>query len=281
VPNPHAQAQSKQATLVQSLAPVQATALSVVPVSITPTLQLVTATVDADLVGNYYSVDGEVQASPGRPVQPRTGQDLPVHPGMTPHGVLFRSGSIVDVVNFNPLISRPMTDTTLSEPTYDNPAWFPVKPFTVNRLGSTNQLVVVPAQYQGSESSGIERLFHRMDFNVYYVDEGQTDFVVPDIWKVDGLAFLGKATFQVKAADDSGIERVVVTYSNDGLHWQSADLTFNSLTGQWEGEVVGMSKTASYFVQAVDVAGNVSMTANKGLFFEPTLHEIYLPIIMR
>ena len=183
---------------------------------------------------------------------------------MTPHGVLFRSGSIVDVINFNPLISRPITDTTLSEPPYANPAWFPVKPFTVNRLGDLDRLVVVPAQYQGSESSGIERLFQQMDFDVYYADEGQTDFVVPDIWKVDGLVFLGKATFQVKAADDSGIERVVVTYSNDGLHWQSADLTFNSLTGQWEGEVPGMSKTVSYFVQAVDVAGNVEHDGQQG-----------------
>jgi len=281
VPNPGAQAQSKEEALVGSLAAAQATALSVVPVSITPTLQLVTATVDADLVGNYYSVEGEIQASPGRPVQPRTSQDLPVYSGMTPHGVLFLSGSIVDVANFNPLISRPMTDTTLSEPTYDNPAWFPIKPFTVNRLGDADRLVVVPAQYRGSESSGIERLFQQMDFDVYYADEGQSDYVIPDIWKVDGQSFLGKANFQVQAADDSGIVRVLVTYSNDGLHWQSIDLAFNSLTGQWEGEVVGMSKTASYFVQAVDVAGNVSMTANKGLLFEPTLHEIYLPIVIR
>ena len=38
-----------------------------------------------------------------------------------------------------------------------------------------------------------------------------------------------------------------------------------------------MSKTASYFVQAVDMAGNVSMTANKGLFFEPTCTKSTCP----
>ena len=105
--------------------------------------------------------------------------------------------------------------------------------------------------------------------------------MAPSIWEADSLVFQGVATFKVLAQDDSGIERVVVTYSQDGLNWQSADLTYNSLTGRWEGSLPGVSKEANYFVQAVDKAGNVGMSANKGLFFRPEEHLAFLPLIMK
>jgi hypothetical protein len=31
----------------------------------------------------------------------------------------------------------------------------------------------------------------------------------------------------------------------------------------------------------VDGAGNVTVTSNKGLFFEPTRNEVHLPLIVR
>jgi hypothetical protein len=65
------------------------------------------------------------------------------------------------------------------------------------------------------------------------------------------------------------------------VHWQSADLAYNSLTDRWEGNVAGLNAQTNYFVQAVDKAGNVSMSANKGLFFAPERHDIYLPVVMK
>jgi len=37
----------------------------------------------------------------------------------------------------------------------------------------------------------------------------------------------------------------------------------------------------SYFVQAVDGAGNVATGDNKGFYFEPVTYEIYLPLVLR
>ena len=73
------------------------------------------------------------------------------------------------------------------------PAWFPVKPFTVNRLGDLDSpgggAGSVPGQREAAASSGC---IQQMDLAVYYADAGQTDFVVPDIWQVDGLLFWGR-----------------------------------------------------------------------------------------
>jgi hypothetical protein len=292
ISRPRARGQSPVAAILP-LVPAQATALSTVTVALTPTFHLMTVgagsfytmTVDgqmqADGASDVVQVNGQIQASPGRPVQPSAAVDLLVVSGMAPHGTLFRSGHIARVANFDPVIARPVTDTTLPEPDYAPSGWYPLKPFAVNLLGDTPRLVVVPTQYQGDENSGVEQLYQNMDLVIYYADAGQTDYVAPSIWEVDGLTFQGVTTFKVLAQDDAGVERVVVTYSEDGVHWQSVDLTYNDLTDRWEGALGGVSSTASYFIQAVDTVGNVSMSANKGFFFEPTRHDIYLPIVMR
>jgi hypothetical protein len=116
---------------------------------------------------------------------------------------------------------------------------------------------------------------------VYYAEAAQTDFVPPSIWEADSLLFKGVTSFSVLAQDDSGVERVVVTYSADGVHWQSIDLAYSSLTERWEGSLTGLSQSASYLIQAVDKAGNVSMTANKGLFFQPEERRVFLPLVMK
>jgi len=37
----------------------------------------------------------------------------------------------------------------------------------------------------------------------------------------------------------------------------------------------------SYFVQAMDGAGNVAKGDNKGFYFEPVTYEIYLPLVLK
>jgi hypothetical protein len=250
-------------------------------ISLTPVLEAVTATFESAVLGHYYTVDGEAQASPGRPVQPRTSAALPEFTGMQPHGALFLSGRVSIDSDFNPFITRPVTDTALSEPAYDYPGWYPPMPFTVNREGEPARLVVVPAQYRGTENQGVEKLFEQMTFEVYYADESEEDFLAPSIWEVDGMVVEGGAVFRVIVQDDAGVERVVVSYSEDGEHWQTADLSPNSLSGYWEGELTGLSGEVSGFIQAVDGAGNVNTSADKGLFFEREEHDVYLPAVLR
>jgi hypothetical protein len=150
--------------------------------------------------------------------------------------------------------------------------------FTVNHLGTEDRLVIVPAQFQGDQDEGMLRRFTELTLTVVYSDS--IDFVPPIIWEVEGTLVAGTATVSVSAADASGIERVLVTYSADGQHWHSADLSYSAYTDLWKTSLPGLTETASYFVQAMDAAGNVTVSDNKGKQFIPEKH-IYLPLVMR
>lgn len=74
------------------------------------------------------------------------------------------------------------------------------------------------------------------------------------------------ATFRVKASDTSGLYRVLVTYQDKGLltpAWKSLDLTENAGAGYWEG-TAALLGTTTYFVQAVDQAGNIAQVKESG-----------------
>ena len=256
--------------------PISANDLTVDTVSFAPDFQLETGSAD----GDYYTIGGEVQASPGRPVQPRTSQLVPVKSGQTPHGaVLVNATSTKESIN--PLISRPVTDTKLSEPLFEADAWFPSNPWAVNRLGDAPRLVVVPAQFQGHQDSGTLRRFTALEFQVYYAGSANSDFTPPTVWTVQSQAFEDEADFWVTAEDSSGIQQVVLVYTQDGSRWQSHDLDYDSLQDRWQATFTGLTGQFIYFVQVIDGAGNVTITSNKGLFFEPTRHEIYLPLVFR
>jgi hypothetical protein len=74
---------------------------------------------------------------------------------------------------------------------------------------------------------------------------------------------------------------VVMVYTQDGSTWHSRDLDYDPFEDRWETHLTGLVDRFIYFVQVVDGAGNVTVTSNKGLFFEPTRNDIYLPLVMR
>jgi hypothetical protein len=243
-------------------------------VTITPAFQEVTTA-----NGRFFSADGEVQANAGRPIQPRTSQDISIA-GLQAHGALFLAGSYTDVVAFDPMIARPVTDTALTEPAFVYEGWYPAQMAAINRLevatGTVERLVVIPAQYA---NPGAERLYNSLTYQVYYsTDEDQ---VAPTIWRAEAGQVPGRASFSLDVTDSSGIERVVVTYDLDDGRWHSFDLAYDAARERWWGELTLAGKSVNYFVQAVDKAGNVASSNNKGLFFEPVTHEAYLPVVIR
>jgi hypothetical protein len=232
-----------------------------------------------DFVGAYYSIGGEVQAGPGRPLQPRTSKPVPEEIDQTPHGAVLISGT-ANEETIDPVITRPVTDTALSEPIFEAPSWFPSNPWAVNRLGDEPRLVVVPALFQGNQDDGMLRRFTDLTFHVYYTDTASTDFAPPVVWSVESLAIQNEADFWVTAQDTAGIQRVVMAYTEDGIHWHSRDLDYNTLVDRWETHFSALSGQFVFFVQVVDGAGNVTVTTNKGLFFEPTRNEVNLPTVL-
>jgi hypothetical protein len=221
------------------------------------------------------------QSNPGQPIQPKTSVLLDTVPGMEPHGVLLLGGESAIETSFDPLIARPVPTSTeqVEEPSFEASGWFPSKMFAINLLGSEDRLVVVPAQFSGDQDEGVLRRFTTLTFTVTYSDSA--DFVPPVIWKVESLLAAEATTFKVSADDASGIEQVLITYSTDGQNWRSVGLAYSAYTERWERALSGLTAKTSYFVQVMDGAGNVTITTNKGMFFEPTCHEIYLPLVMR
>ena len=225
----------------------------------------------------YYSVLGDVQASPGRPVQPRATLALTSPFGYTAHGALFFGGHYTHETNFNPYVSRPVTDVALPEPEFTFTGWYPDKPFFVNRFGDQDRLVVIPGQYNHSLEA--ERLYDDLQLLVFY--STSDDFLSPTIWKVEATQFLDTVDFQARVTDASGVYRVLVTYSTGDNRWQSMDLTYDEDSGFWTGSLSGLEDSLRFFVQAVDEAGNVAMSANKGLLLEAEKRLIYLPLVIK
>jgi hypothetical protein len=278
VPNPDGALSTRSSSLSLSTSSMVRTTDGLIAKSliITPTFSEVTTA-----EGRYYAVGGEVQANGGRPIQPRLSLDI-AETGTRARGIVFLEGHYSDIDGFDPVIARPVTDTTLTEPGFMHGGWYPSRLAVLNRIetagGVLQRLVVVPGQYS---NPGTQRLWNSLTYEVYY-STGE-DVTPPTVWRVEGVRTLRHAGFTVVAMDDSGIERVVVTYSFGEGHWRSLDLAYNAESVCWQGVLdLGSAKRAvHYFVQAVDRAGNASSTNNKGLFFELVTHNAYLPVVTR
>jgi hypothetical protein len=235
--------------------------------------------------GQFYTLGGLAQASPGRPIQPKTSIPLAALPGQEPHGVLVLTGRSVTDAAFNPVIARPVPSTTLGihEPEFTAQTWFPDRTFALNRLGTqakgtAGRLVIVPAQYRGTQNLGQERRFTRLEIAVSYSDSPDT--TPPVIWRVESDP-TDRRQLSVTTGDASSVEQVWATYSTDGDVWQSIELVYSAYTERWEGTLPEGAEKAVYVIQAMDAAGNVAQSGNKGQFFGASGEtKIYMPVIL-
>lgn len=233
--------------------------LNSVEITVEPTLDPNTSS-----SGNFYSLGGETQNLPGRPVQPLGSVPLG-SPSSTWHGALLESGEFEDQGGFDPVVSLPLTPSrqleTAAEPEFSAKGWFPTRPFVVNRFGEEYGLVIVPGQFNSDGS--VERLYSQLKLVVYSSDSD--DYTPPTIWGVTTSTVGGGWEIDVHVTDPSGVQRTVVTY--EGNSWETLDLTKESgASNHWTG-VLGDTEDTNFFVQAVDKAGNVALATNKGQYF--------------
>ncbi|HEY68845.1 MAG TPA: hypothetical protein G4N97_11315, partial [Thermoflexia bacterium] len=240
------------------------------PQSLGGGLEAVTVTLQPTLsqhvhsAGVFYSVGGEVQASPGRPLQPRASVPLDSTPDV-PHGAMLVGGEFEDQSGFDPYVTQPLTATRLSrpkaEPNFDAPGWFPDLFFVVNRFGDRPRLAVVPGQF--NRDGDVERLYSRMQLRVFYSDAD--DYAPPTIWRVTTETVEGGWEFDVQVTDPSGVYAVAVVYESSP--WRVLYLTKDGISNHWRGTLTGVGERVRFFIQAVDKAGNVALETNKGLLF--------------
>ena len=126
--------------------------------------------------------------------------------------------------------------------------------------------------------------FDKLVFRVYYSSETGEDHIPPMIWDVVGEGM--QSSFDVVAdvtdegQDATGVAAVILTYA-DGDEWKSVEMTYRSGTALWEHSLSVSGTAVSFFVRAVDGAGNVAVSGNKGRFFEPQGFDLYLPLVLR
>ena len=115
--------------------------------------------------GTFFQVANvdDLQVSVGRPVQPRTSEDVHQQDSIA-HGVLHVGGTFQDFVLLNPVVSQIVTDQTPlhNEPLYDTSGWYPTVAGSLNRFLSIDgqsheRLIIVPGQYRANGP----RLKHR------------------------------------------------------------------------------------------------------------------------
>jgi hypothetical protein len=229
--------------------------------------------------GMYYTFGDLVHASDGEPLQPKYVADLSF-PQTEAHGVVFRSGVYTDEVSFDPVVDRAITETvTLPEPLFEAPTWYPPVLHRLNRLERGDKLVTLLGQYDSQSQT--ERLYDQLSFDVYY-HTGSADWTAPSIDCVGSKLGPQEATVTVMAYDASGIQTVVVAYTDGQGAWASVELA--STGGMWSGTFPA-TLGSQYFVQVVDQAGNVQVGDNNGRYFTPgegcCLNEIHLPLVQR
>ncbi|RLC94306.1 MAG: hypothetical protein DRI77_11060 [Chloroflexi bacterium] len=229
--------------------------------------------------GVYYTVQGytDTQTIAGRPIQPLVISDV-TELDTPARGVVVVAATYYTVAMDNPVIATLVTDTARTEPTFEYAGWYPTNIVAINRLGGSDNLVIVPAQFHST--SGVERLYTELTLRVYYTDT--EDYMPPSIWSVESTRMGGTATFKIKASDDeSGVAEVRINYEYAPSLWTSVGLTYSSSTGLWEGEANTSLDEFNYVVQVIDGAGNVSSSSNKGLYFAAEPNYLYLPLVMR
>ncbi len=227
--------------------------------------------------GQYYAFGDRVHTGDGEPVQPKYIADLSF-PGTRAHGVVFRGGVYTDVTSFNPVVDQAITKTlTLVEPSFGAPGWYPTLPQRLNRLERGDKLVTLLGQF--NPQSQMERVYDQLSFDVYY-HTSSSDWTFPSIESMNSGLGAGSALISVGVEDDSGIQAVVIAYTDGDGTWYSTSLTESG--GKWSGSFTASADT-EFFIQVVDQAGNVIASDNNGRYFQPgdSLYTVYLPLALR
>ena len=219
--------------------------------------------------GDYYTLNGRSSDEIGDTLQPMFIYDSKLSDTVC-RGVVFTGGDFVAESGFTPVVGVPMSNNT------DNGAG-PIAPGMGGMIGTIgvhspnlpnsgpNSSKTRMNVYTGYYTSSTERHFDQIGFVVYYSNSG--DSTKPEITDPGAAGFHTMsgltANFSVEVLDASGVYRVLVAYT-DGLdQWNSLDLAYNGSSGMWEGQLA-VRRNLTYFVQAVDNAGNAGILALTG-----------------
>ncbi|MGA2210400.1 MAG: Ig-like domain-containing protein [Acidimicrobiales bacterium] len=241
--------------------------------------------------GSYYQINGTTPTDSGtqvteyRPIEPLV--TLPMtEPGLVAHGALVTALTSTDEA-FAPAYSMPSAGSADDTPPAIADAAFPgtlqrvadFSTFTPTGTGEGAQLDLVAGQFfpNGSSSgAGTERLFNSMSAEVYYLPPNSpdaSDYTPATIDSTEAIEAGSNVNFVVQVTPAlAPVVRVLVlsTDADDPGAWTPLDLS-SSDGLRWSGAAPSTtSGKVQYIVEAVDAAGNVSVSNNEGTAFDGT-----------
>jgi Tol biopolymer transport system component len=235
--------------------------------------------VDLDDGSSYWTGPSGVQVTHLRPLQPKV--EFPV--AADAHGVLITGLETPADVAVDPVYARPIVDSSGAEPELPfADVAFPAKIQSLvtqqTRSGPRASAVLVHGQFFSNETTdaagdGNQRLFTRVDLDV--LRSSGSDRLAPRFDAIEAVVPPGSGivSFSVDAVDlpteaAAGVARVLVAFRDEGsLTWRFLDLRRIDDTTRWGGSASVSGTRIEYFMQAVDGAGNVAVSTNKGLLF--------------
>ncbi len=224
--------------------------------------------------GKYYKLNGQASGEVGDAIQPHFKYNSYLS-GTNAHGIIFVGGAYENETPFDPVIAVPRsTNIDNGEgPLPGSNIFVPgvrtsfgvSTPSTlrgIGQVGYTNMLV--HTGYYNS-STNVESKFNDMQFTIYYSNSSDitaptiTDPGINGFHTQEGL----KANFTAQVSDISGVYRVIITYNDIRTNtWKSFDL--QSTTGNnWSGSI-NLKGNITYYLQAIDKAGNVGIISISG-----------------
>ena len=234
--------------------------------------------------GTYWTGPSGVQVTHLRPLQPKV--EFPV--AADAHGVLITGLETPADVQVDPVYARPIVDSSTTEPelAFADVA-FPAKIQSLvtqqTRSGPRASAVLVHGQFFSNGTTdaagdGNQRLFTRVDLDV--LRSSGADRLAPRFDAIEAVVppGSGSVSFTVDAVDlaqpnvaPAGVARVLVAFRDqNSLAWRFLDLRRIGETARWGGSASVSGTRIEYFMQAVDRAGNVAVSTNKGLLFAGT-----------
>jgi hypothetical protein len=227
----------------------------------------------------------------GRPLLPSGSVPLPPLPEgdyWQPRGVLFLSGGLTPFEDFDPVITRPVSDTAMTEPRLEGGlGWSSPQLFTINRFGDGSGRLAATFALFNARSSEL-RLLTNAIIEVLYTRLWNNDFTPPRILTARAMRITGSPTVELEAtaADAEGrVTRFYFTFITPDQVWSvPLEPDLNDPSGQsWLGTTSNIPAGARYVLQAVDGAGNVAMAMNKGDYIplNSEIRFVYLPLVLR
>jgi hypothetical protein len=182
--------------------------------------------------------------------------------------MVLKSASYKDEKNFNPVIDSFVVSPTAGYKRigFDAKNWYPSNFFKINTVGDKQFLIIISGQY--NPRKGVERLYNETTFDIYISAENEENPRPPEIIDVHCIRSENTTNITVNASDESGIYRVFIAYTDvkgEWEEWRSKELKRTG-EGLWSCNIL-TGEEIEFFVQAVDVYGNVAVDDNRERYY--------------